>query len=32
LFLSSEDAGFVTGEIMSVDGGFTLSHDFEEGK
>ena len=27
LFLASEDAGFMTGEIMTIDNGFGLNHD-----
>lgn len=25
LFLSSEEAGYVTGQILAVDGGYTIS-------
>ena len=27
LFLASDDAAFMTGEIMAVDSGFELNHD-----
>ncbi len=27
LFLASEDAAFITGEIMQVDNGYSLNHD-----
>jgi enoyl-[acyl-carrier-protein] reductase (NADH) len=27
LYLASDDASFITGEIMVVDNGFSLNHD-----
>ena len=27
LFLASDEAGFMTGEIMTIDNGFELNHD-----
>jgi hypothetical protein len=28
LFLASDDAGFMTGEILNVDNGFSLNHNY----
>ena len=34
LFLASDDAGFITGEIIKIDNGYSLNHDlcFSEGE